>query len=275
MNNFSLGISPCPNYTYIFGALINKWIPSPIQIEKCIFEDVEFLNQSAINQKHDVIKVSYFAYSLISKNYQLLTSGGALGKNCGPLLISKFNNKVPDKDSTIAIPGINTTANLLLSLAYPECKLKKEILFSEIEEAVLNEEVDFGLIIHESRFTYEAKGLFKVLDLGEYWEEKTNCPLPLGGIAIRRNLSDESKIAVNNAVKDSIKYAFENQTQILDYAKDYAQEMDETVMLSHIQLYVNEYSLDVGDLGKKAVNLLFEEITKIFPERKSVEPIFI
>ncbi len=275
MNNFSLGISPCPNDTYIFGALINHWIESDVKIDDCHFQDVEYLNLAALEQKLDVIKISYFAYSRISEHYQLLTAGGALGKNCGPLLVTNQEGKIPDPSSKIAIPGVNTTANLLLTMALPECKNKVEYLFSDIESAVLNGEVDFGLIIHESRFTYQQKGLHKVMDLGEYWESKTSSPLPLGGIAIKRSLPKESKERINESIRQSILYANNHPAEILEYAKNYAQEMDGEVMMSHINLYVNEFSLDVGDLGKKAAALLFAEIAARFPERKIVEPIFI
>ena len=275
MSNISIGISPCPNDTFIFGALINDWVQHQLPFEECIFEDVEYLNQAAIAQKLDVVKISYFAYSRISKDYQLLRSGGALGKNCGPILISISGANKPKSDSTIAIPGVNTTANLLLSLALPECTNKLEMLFSEIEDAVLKGDVDFGLIIHESRFTYEEKGLFKVLDLGEYWEEKTKSPLPLGGIAVKRSLPNVLKLAINNSIRSSIEYAMKNKDQVLAYAKNYAQEMDEDVMMNHIELYVNEYSMDVGEQGQKAAALLFEEIGKKYPEREIVQPIFI
>lgn len=274
MNSFSIGISPCPNDTYIFGALINGWLDDVPSINRCIYEDVEYLNNAALHAEFDVIKISYFAYSRISENYQLLTSGGALGKNCGPLLISKNPYSVPDENSLIAIPGYNTTANMLLSLALPQCNKREQILFSEIEAAVLNGDVDFGLIIHESRFTYESRGLHKVLDLGEYWESKTQSPLPLGAIAVRRSLSSDVKQQINDAVKESILFANQNTKKILDYAKNYAQEMDEQVMKAHINLYVNEYSIDLGSEGKKAVKLLFDEITKIFPEKKYSFPIF-
>jgi 1,4-dihydroxy-6-naphthoate synthase len=275
MNNFSLGISPCPNDTYIFGALINHWIESDIKIDDCHFQDVEYLNLAALEQKLDVIKISYFAYSRISEHYQLLTAGGALGKNCGPLLVTNQAGKIPDHTSKIAIPGVNTTANLLLTMALPDCVNKVEYPFSDIESAVLSGEVDFGLIIHESRFTYQHKGLYKVMDLGEYWEEKTNSPLPLGGIAIKRSLPKVTKELINESIRQSILYANNHPAEILDYAKNYAQEMDSEVMMSHINLYVNEFSLDVGDLGKKAAALLFTEIAARFPERKIVEPIFI
>jgi len=274
MNSFSIGISPCPNDTYIFGALLNGWLKNSPVISECIYEDVEFLNNAALTSEFDVIKISYFAYARISENYQLLTAGGALGKNCGPLLVSKTPNLVPDHDSIIAIPGLNTTANMLLSMALPHCLNKKQMLFSDIEEAVLSGEADFGLIIHESRFTYENKGLFKVMDLGEYWESKTHTPLPLGAIAVKRSLPFEFKQEINETVKASINYANTHTQKILDFAKEYAQEMDEIVMKEHINLYVNEYSVDLGPKGKNAVNILFDEILKKYPDKKYVHPVF-
>ena len=275
MTSFSLGISPCPNDTYIFGALVNGWLENAPDITKCEFEDVEFLNKAAMTAGLDVIKISYSTYPKISEDYQLLTAGGALGKNCGPLLISRMGNSLPTENSVIAIPGWNTTANLLLSLALPDCSNKIEILFSDIEEAVASGRVDFGLIIHESRFTYAQKGLFKILDLGEFWDQRTNTPLPLGAIAVRRNMPTEVKKQINNAVKESIEYANNHKEEILNFAKNYAQEMDEEIMKAHINLYVNEYSLDVGPGGKKAVNLIFEEMMIRNPGLNLRKPVFI
>jgi 1,4-dihydroxy-6-naphthoate synthase len=274
MKSFSIGISPCPNDTYIFGALVNGWLENSPVISECIYEDVEFLNNAALTSEFDVIKISYFAYARISENYQLLTAGGALGKNCGPLLVSKKPDSLPASDAVIAIPGFNTTANMLLSMALPESLNKKQMLFSDIEEAVLSGEADFGLIIHESRFTYKNKGLFKVMDLGEFWESKTHTPLPLGTIAVRRALPFEDKQRINEAVKESIIYANCHAERILEFAKNYAQEMDDEVMRAHINLYVNEYSLDLGLSGKNAVRLLFEEILKKHPDKKYVQPVF-
>ena len=173
------------------------------------------------------------------------------------------------KNATVAIPGRFTTANFLLSLAFPQIKQKKEMLFSEIEQAVLNNEVDAGLIIHENRFTYQEKGLLKIIDLGEYWETKTKLPIPLGGIAIKRNLPQETKLAFQELLQKSIEMAFEQPQHTLPYVKKYAQEMNEQVMMQHIELYVNQYSVDLGKKGKNAIKMLFD-----MAQKKQIIPAF-
>lgn len=257
----TIGFSPCPNDTYIFNAMINGLIPSGGIEYKSVMKDVEELNKLSMAEELDIVKISYFAYSKISEKYQLLRAGGALGSNCGPILISNSKNKIPNKDSKIAIPGFNTTANLLLSLAYPECTNKEAVLFSGIERGVLEGRFDFGLIIHESRFTYELKGLHKVVDLGEYWEGYKNVPIPLGAIAVKRSLPEDVKLRINDSIRDSVKYANQHILQTMEFVKLHSQEMEEEVMKAHINLYVNDYSLDVGTKGRDAVDCLFQEIT--------------
>lgn len=259
-----IGISSCPNDTFMFEAMLQHRIDTKGFEFDLHIGDIEELNTLAINQKLDVTKLSYSAYTEVWGNYQLLNSGSALGKGVGPILISK-RKIYPDeiKDLAIAIPGKNTTANMLLSIAYPNANNKKEYLFSDIEEVVLSEETDAGLIIHENRFTYEQKGLLKIIDLGEFWENKTNLPIPLGGIAISRSLDESSKKQLDQVLSDSIKFAFENPKTILPFIKKYAQEMEEEVMFKHINLYVNEYSKSIGTEGKKAVLTLFREIATI------------
>ncbi len=270
MPTLSLGFSPCPNDTFMFDALVNKKIELSNIDLKLIIADVAELNRLAFKGKLDVTKISYHALGHVLPKYELLKTGSALGNNCGPLLIAKrvlSNEEI--KNATIAIPGRFTTANFLLSLAFPQIKQKKEMLFSEIEQAVLNNEVDAGLIIHENRFTYQEKGLLKIIDLGEYWETKTKLPIPLGGIAIKRNLPQETKLAFQELLQKSIEMAFEQPQHTLPYVKKYAQEMNEQVMMQHIELYVNQYSVDLGEKGKKAIEMLFD-----MAQKKQIIPAF-
>jgi 1,4-dihydroxy-6-naphthoate synthase len=257
----SLGFSPCPNDCFMFDAIVNK----RIDLEGLKFSerlaDVEALNKSAFAGEADVTKLSYHAYAYCAGNYVLLDAGSALGRNCGPLLISRrpiSKAEVAAGHLEIAIPGKYTTANFLLGLAFPAAEKKTELVFSAIEAALLNDEYDAGLIIHENRFTYEAKGLKKIIDLGEFWEGETGAPIPLGGIVINRSLPDEVKHTVNRVLRRSIEYAFANRAASLPYVRAHAQEMSEDVMYRHIDLYVNEYSVDLGKEGRRAVELLFE-----------------
>lgn len=269
MKKITLGFSTCPNDTFIFDAMIHHKVDTEGLDFDVLLADVEELNKKADRQLLDVTKVSYHAYAKIADNYCLLDSGSALGKNNGPLLISK-HKIYPDEvnEVKIAIPGFNTTANLLLSIAFPDAKNKKAYLFSDIEEVVLSGEVDAGLIIHENRFTYEKKGLQKIIDLGEYWEKETNLPIPLGGIAIKRNIDNELQLKINRILRKSVEYAFENPKSAYPYIKKHAQEMDEEVMFKHIELYVNNYTLDLGTDGKEAVKNLYEKASSlgIIPE---------
>jgi len=265
----TLGFSTCPNDTFIFDAAVHNKIDTEGIEFDIVLGDVEELNKKAFEGKIDITKLSYHAYAYASENYVLLNSGSALGNNNGPLLISK-KKIYPDEinDLKIAIPGKFTTANLLLGIAYPLAKNKTPFLFSDIEEAISDNEVDAGLIIHENRFTYEAKGLRKIIDLGEYWENLTRMPIPLGGIVINRKHSVELQIKVSNIIKRSIEYAYRNPESSLNYIKQYAQEMNAEVMKKHIDLYVNNYSLDLGVIGKKAVKTLYNEASKkdLIPE---------
>lgn len=260
MQKISLGFSTCPNDTFIFDAMIHHKIDTEGLDFEVVLGDVEELNQKALNNTLDVTKISYHAFSKIVKDYVLLDSGSALGYKNGPLLISK-HKMYPDevKDGKIAIPGFNTTANLLFSIAFPDSQNKTEYLFSDIEEAVLEGEVDAGLIIHENRFTYEKKGLKKIIDLGEYWEEKTGLPIPLGGIAVNRKLDKEIQFKINRVLKRSVEFAFENPKSAYPFIKQYAQEMDEDVMYKHIELYVNDFTKDLGADGRNAIKVLYEK----------------
>ncbi|MDP9042617.1 MAG: 1,4-dihydroxy-6-naphthoate synthase, partial [Bacteroidota bacterium] len=224
-----------------------------------ILEDVQTLNRWALEKKLDISKVSYGVWPLLQENYSLLDSGGALGKGVGPLLISRKNILLKDINRlSIAIPGEQTTAHLLFSLAFPEAKRKKFMVFSQIESAVLNGEVDCGVIIHENRFTYMQKGLVKQMDLGEYWEKKTKSPIPLGGIVMRKEFKEGDRAEVDRLIRDSVAYAEAYYPDLSDYVTGHAQEMQESVMRQHIDLYVNQFSLSLGDEGRRAVEVLLE-----------------
>ncbi|MCD6067726.1 MAG: hypothetical protein K0S33_2552 [Bacteroidetes bacterium] len=262
----TLGFSPCPNDCFIFDAIVNKRIDLEGLDFNIKMEDVETLNRWAIEGKLDTTKLSFHAYAYLTEMYQLLNAGSALGFNCGPLLISKkeiSREQVQHTDLKIAIPGKLTTANFLLSLAFPNAINKTELVFSGIEEGVLSGEFDAGLIIHENRFTYEQKGLKKIIDLGEYWESLIHAPIPLGGIVIKRELPVALKQKVDRLIRQSVEYAFANPMASRAFVKEHAQEMDEAVMQKHIDLYVNQYSVDLGDLGRNAVNLMMKKAQEL------------
>jgi len=254
----TLGFSPCPNDTFIFYALVHDKVDKEGLKFEMVMEDVEALNQRAFNNNLDVTKLSYHAFLHCVQDYSLLNSGSALGRNCGPLLIQQKGNVPLTADSKIAIPGKNTTANLLLSIAFPHLQNKLEMLFSDIEQAVIDGEVDAGLIIHENRFTYQEKGLEKIQDLGAFWETETGLPIPLGGIVVKRELPLEVQQKVQRVLKRSVQYAFDHPKSAREYIRYYAQEMDEQVMYEHIKLYVNDFSLDLGEEGKQAVEEVFK-----------------
>ena len=262
----SLGFSPCPNDCFMFDAIVSHRIDLEGLDFSVRMADVEALNQSAFGGEAAVTKLSYHAYAYCTGNYVLLDAGSALGRNCGPLLISKraiSTAEVAAGDLTIAIPGRYTTANFLLGLAFPEARKKTPLLFSGIERALLDGEYDAGLIIHENRFTYEAKGLKKIVDLGEFWEAETGTPIPLGGIVVNRSLPDEVKQKVNRVLRRSVEYAFAHRSASLPFVREHAQEMSEDVMYRHIDLYVNEYSVDLGTEGRRAVATLFDRARAI------------
>jgi 1,4-dihydroxy-6-naphthoate synthase len=276
MQPLTLAISPCPNDTFIFDALLHDKIDTEGIDFKLVYADVEQLNQAAFQQHYAITKLSYHAYAYASENYILLRSGSALGNQCGPILISKTElSSTKINTSRICIPGKYTTANLLFSLKYPMAKNKEYILYSDIEKNVLNGSFDAGVIIHENRFTYEQKGLKKIIDLGEYWEDTYKVPIPLGGIAIKRTIDVEIQLAVERIIKRSIEFAFANPESSKAFVAEHAQEMSEEVCMQHIQLYVNKYSLELGFDGEYAVNTLYKTAQehKIIPEL--TEPLFI
>jgi 5,8-dihydroxy-2-naphthoate synthase len=269
----SLSFTPCPNDCFMFDAIVNQRIDLEGLEFSIRLADVEALNKAAFAGEAHVTKLSYHAYSFCTGDYVLLDAGSALGRNCGPLLISKraiSKEEVAAGKLRIVIPGKYTTANLLLSLAFPATQDKTELVFSGIEPALLEEQYDAGLIIHENRFTYEAKGLKKIIDLGEFWERETGAPLPLGGIVINRSLPDDMKHRVNRVLRRSVEYAFAHRTASRDFVRAHAQEISEEVLCRHIDLYVNQYSVDLGKEGKRAVKMLFEKAkaTGIIPEAK-------
>jgi len=295
----SLGFSPCPNDTFIFDAMIHQKIDTEGLSFDVVFDDVETLNQKAFRAELDITKLSYHAYAYLTEKYVLLDAGSALGFGVGPLLICENEDYISTdilaslrpqtsdlrphqiaigsselrpqtSNLRIGIPGKYTTANFLLSLAFPEAKNKIEMKFFEIESALLNHQIEMGVIIHENRFTYQEKGLKKIIDLGEYWEDLTNGPIPLGGIMIKRELPEEIKQKVNRIIKRSVQYAFDHPESGMDFICSLSQEMSKEVINKHIELYVNKFSVDLGEVGRKAVHTFFEEAHKlgIIPETK-------
>lgn len=286
----TLGFSPCPNDTFIFDALVNKKIDNDgLEFEE-VLEDVETLNQWAFEEKLDITKLSFPSFFSNADKYVLLNSGAALGKGVGPILISKKENVTDDEvnNSIIAIPGENTTANFLFSLAYPEAKNKIFIRFDKIEDFILSESSKtpsplergfggevLGVIIHENRFTYQQKGLKKIKDLGEFWEEKIKMPIPLGGIAIKRPIDEQITSVVDTLIRKSIEYAFSNYPLIPDFVKLYSQDMSEEVMRKHIELYVNDFSIDLGREGKEAIQTLKKVFDSIQPGKNADTNLFL
>jgi 1,4-dihydroxy-6-naphthoate synthase len=260
----TLGFSPCPNDTFIFDALIHHKIDTEGLEFEVFYDDVETLNQKAFRGELDITKLSYHAFAYIADQYVLLDAGSALGYGVGPMLICKGDPKelhaklqTANCKLQIGIPGKYTTANFLLGLAFPNATNKVELIFSDIENAVLEGRIDVGLIIHENRFTYQDKGLKKIIDLGDYWEKETGCAIPLGGIVANRNLPLDVQHRINRVLCKSVEFAFANPKSGLDFIRQHAQEMSEEVMYKHIELYVNKYSVDLGEEGRKAIKLLF------------------
>ena len=253
---FSIGFSPCPNDTFIFDALVNKKIDTEGFQFTAVLEDVQTLNNWALEGKLPITKLSYGVLPLVLEKYNLLNSGSALGRGAGPLLITNSKLEITNvEEHLIAIPGKNTTAHLLFSLAYPNAVNKIFLKYDAIENFVL-EGKGLGVIIHENRFTYQQKGLHKVIDLGDYWEKETSHPIPLGGIVIKKKIDGVVQKKIDGLIKKSVEYAFSNYPVLNEYIRNYAQEMSEDVMRKHIDLYVNNYTLDLGADGKKAVEKL-------------------
>ena len=254
----SLGFSPCPNDTFIFDALLHGKVDTEGLEFEVFMEDVEALNRRAFAGDIAVTKLSYHAFAHLTHRYALLQAGSALGRGCGPLLVARQPMSEADiQAARIAIPGLMTTANFLLSLAYPAARQRQETLFSDIENAVLEHRADAGLIIHENRFTYAQRGLFKLLDLGEYWENTTGLPIPLGGIVVNRDLPKATQEKMNRVLRRSVEYAFAHPDDVMPFVRAHAQAMDDVVMQAHIDLYVTHYTADLGDEGRRAVQEMF------------------
>lgn len=280
----TLGFSPCPNDTFIFDALVNNKIDTEGLEFDVVLEDVQTLNRWAIEGRLDLSKISYGVLPLVLDKYIVLNSGGALGKGVGPLLITADNQLASGSlqpGTLIAIPGVNTTAHMLFSLAYPNAKNKVFKVFNEIEGFVLadkspNGEPVAGVIIHENRFTYHLKGLHKIVDLGEYWERTTGLPIPLGGIVAKRTIDAALIKKVDSLIRQSVEYAYANNHDVLaDYVKQHSQEMSEDVMRQHIDLYVNSYSIALGEDGKNAVMKLLEVYGEVNGAKVMKDKIFV
>jgi len=267
---YTLGFSPCPNDTFMFDALVHHKIDTEGLDFKVVMADVETLNQKAGKGELDISKISFAAFTRMTEMYQLLNAGSALGQGVGPLVVTNqksegrsqqpaANLEIIPGNWKIAIPGKHTTANFLFSIFYPEVGNKTEMIFSEIENDVLTGKADAGVVIHESRFTYAQKGLIKICDLGELWEKETHQPIPLGGIGVKRNLPEEMKQRIDRVIKRSVEFAFANPESSALYVKENAQEMDEAVSKKHIETYVNDFSIDLGEAGRDAIHALFQK----------------
>lgn len=249
----SIAFSPCPNDTFIFDALVHHKIDTEGIQFRVVLEDVETLNEQAIQNTYDITKVSYGAYPALANDYKILNSGSALGRGVGPLLIKKQGDERESMNQlAVALPGKNTTAHFLFSHAYPEVRNKLYMRYDAIAPFVLAEK-GWGVIIHENRFTYEQSGLVKMVDLGNYWEETTGLPIPLGGIVVSRKLDDAMQKKIDRLILKSIEHAYEQYPKLTDFIKCHAQEMSEEVMRSHIELYVNDFSRNLGEEGKAAI----------------------
>ena len=273
----NIGFSPCPNDTFIFDALVNNKLENS-ELLDVFMADVDELNRKALRADLDITKLSFGVLAEASNLYQVLDAGSALGFGCGPLLISKnpiASNASEINRLKIGIPGETTTANLLLSMAFPEAKNKVVMLFSEIEESVLSGKIDAGLIIHENRFTYHERGLNKIIDLGEYWEKRTGLPIPLGCIVVKRSLPENQKKAIGKSIRNSVEFAFANREGTMHYVAEHAQEMSQDVMKQHIALYVNEYSISLGEKGRAAIERLMLEGKNAGLIPEVCEPLFV
>ena len=274
MKKLSLGYSPCPNDTFIFYALVNKKVKGDVEFSE-ILRDVEVLNRMALSKELDVTKVSYHALGFLREDYCLLRSGSAIGKGCGPLIVAKKPIETSNlAGKTIAIPGKMTTANLLLQMFNPDIKKIVEMPFDTIMNAVSLGTVDAGLIIHEGRFTYPAYDLVRVIDLGDWWERETGFPIPLGGILAKRELGARLINQIDALLKRSIEYAFQNREISREYIRIHSQELDNHVIDQHIDLYVNNYTLDLKD-GIAAVEKLLKTADELNLIPHSDKPLFM
>lgn len=258
----SLGISPCPNDTFIFDAWVNGKLDEEAPQVRCCLEDISTLNKIALEEELDVVKVSFYAYGMLRGRYALLNAGGALGRGCGPLIVTGSKHvsqqTLADPDTTVAVPGRWTTANLLLCLYQPGIQNRVFMRFEQIMPAVASGEVDAGVIIHEGRFTFEQHGLVMVEDLGAWWENTTGYPIPLGGIIARISLGSEKISVIESTIRKSLNIALSDPGSPIEFMKKHAGEMDEKVMQKHVDLYVNNFSIDYGKEGMEAINFLMK-----------------
>ena len=254
------GFSPCPNDCFIFDALLHQKINVGNFTFEPVIEDVEKLNQRAMRGELELTKMSYHAYLYCQELYTYLNSGSALGFGCGPLLIThsediqkQFFEPQSRRKMKVLIPGELTTAHYLLKKFFSDISHKTSVLFSEIEDLLVQKRFDAGLIIHENRFTYPQKGLLKIVDLGALWEKETGLPIPLGGIMVKRTLGTKTIQKIDSLVRQSVEYAFQHYEDVLPFVRTHAQTMQEDVIKQHINLYVNTYSIDLGAEGRKAI----------------------
>ena len=257
----SLGFSRCPNDTFMFAALVNHWIPTEGLDFIVHMQDIETLNEWVDQRKLDVTKASFHKGLFMEKEYQLLQSGAALGFKCGPMIIAKEHiSRQEIIDGPVALPGQWTTAHLLFKHFYPEAKNKEFHRFDKLENLLLEEKVKAAVIIHENRFTYANKGLIKIEDLGDSWEHETGLPIPLGGIFAAKELGQDVISLLERKIRESIHFARTNTEAVMNYVRQYSQEMEDWVMQSHIDLYVNDFSLDLGETGQKAIEVLKKSV---------------
>ena len=261
MKKITLGFSPCPNDTFIFFALAGNHLSSNFDVEVTI-KDIEVLNSIALRNDGDIVKVSCFAYGKIAKDYTILRSGAALGKGCGPLLLSKGKG-LPDEDDKIAVPGELTTANFLLKLFLGKEAKTFPLAYDRIMPSLSEEKIDYGVIIHEGRFTYPKYGLSQIRDLGQFWEESYNLPIPLGIIAAKRSLGEDTIREVEASIAESISYSYEHQDAAYDYMRAYAKEMDDEVFSSYLDLYVNDYTQRLGEEGERAIVFMLQKAVEL------------
>lgn len=274
---YDLAYSPCPNDTYVFAALTNAMVPDAPAVTAHL-DDIERLNDAAARGEHELTKVSYGAIPFLMERYRILSAGGALGRGCGPLLVALPGEAPPlfseVAEKRIAIPGERTTAFMLLQLALGRRPKTVAMRFDRIIPAVASGEVDAGLIIHESRFTYREAGLISIADLGEWWENMTLLPVPLGAILVRDDVDEEAARRLNAAIRASLAFARAHEDRVMPYVREHAVEMNDDVMRAHIELYVNEFTDDLGEVGREAVRALFARAHEAGILRRETQPRF-
>jgi len=271
----TLAYSPCPNDTFLFYHLIHENISEFFSVKEEL-HDVEKLNIDSEKKKFDVTKLSFFAYFHVMEGYTLLNSGSALGRGCGPLLVKKKGKNLKKiKGEKILVPGLKTTANLLLNVYLDKNFQPEPIRYDLIMDKILHEDFDLGVIIHEERFTYEDRGLEKVIDLGDYWENLTGKAIPLGAIAIKRSINNELQKEFDKSLKKSLYLAYQFPEKTRKYILENSQVKDEEVVKSHIDLYVNDFTKDLGQEGKEAVSALWEKAKSLGLVKENKNKMFI